>query len=191
LGRAREVSPTALFRDQVTPSMKRPRAFYLAAVALAVLALAGLAVGLAYDRKIALIFVGAAAAAYLLLRAVAAGVMALARRAPRQGSAMARLAVGNIHRPGALTPSVVLSLGLGLTLLVALVLIDGNFRRELFGSIPTKAPSFFFLDIQSGEGDALAAFVAEKAPKATLEMQPMLRGRVTAIKGVPADKATI
>ena len=85
----------------------------------------------------------------------------------------------------------VLSLGLGLTLLVALVLIDGNFRRELFGTIPATAPSFFMLDIQGEEGDALQAFVAENAPEAVLEMQPMLRGRITALNGVPAEEAEI
>ncbi|TIP52038.1 MAG: hypothetical protein E5X68_38820, partial [Mesorhizobium sp.] len=65
-----------------------------------------------------------------------------------------RLALGNIHRPGALTPSVVLSLGLGLTLLVTLALIDGNLRQQISGSLPERAPNFFFVDIQSGDVDA-------------------------------------
>jgi putative ABC transport system permease protein len=64
-----------------------------------------------------------------------------------------RLAIGNIHRPGALTPSVVLSLGLGLALLVTLALIDTNLRRELSGNLPERAPNFFFVDIQSSEID--------------------------------------
>jgi putative ABC transport system permease protein len=191
LGRAREVSATALFRDQVAPSRKRPPAAYLAAVALTLALLAALAIGLAYEPRIAAIFVGATAGAFLLLRVVALGVTALARRAPRVRSTVFRLAVGNIHRPGALTPAVVLSLGLGLTLLVALVLIDGNFRRELFGTIPKTAPSFFMLDIQGEEAAGLAAFVAATAPEATLDMQPMLRGRITALNGVPAEEAEI
>ena len=44
--------------------------------------------------------------------------MALAARLPHARRMELRLAVANIHRPGALTPSVVLSLGLGLALLV-------------------------------------------------------------------------
>ncbi len=191
LGRTRQVSPSALFRDSVAPVQKRPPAIYLVAVAVALLVLAGLAIGLAFDRRIAAVFVVGSAAAFVLLRFVALGVMALARRAPRVRSTAARLAVGNIHRPGTLTPTVVLSLGLGLTLLVSLVLIDGNFRRELFGSIPKTAPSFFFLDIQGPEADGLKAFAAEKAPEAKLEMQPMLRGRITQLNGVPAEKADI
>jgi len=191
LGRAREVSATALFRDQVAPSHKRPPLVYVAAVAIALATLAALAIGLAYEPRIAAVFVGATAGAFLLLRVVAMGVTALARRAPRVRSTVFRLAVGNIHRPGALTPAVVLSLGLGLTLLVALVLIDGNFRRELFGTIPATAPSFFMLDIQGDEAANLQAFVAEAAPEATLDMQPMLRGRITALDGVPAEEAEI
>ncbi len=191
LGRAREVSPTALFRDQVSPSPRRPPPGYIAGVGLMLAGLAGLAVGLAFDRRIAAVFVVGSAGAFLLLRLVGLGVMALARRAPRGRSIALRLALGNIHRPGALTPAIVLSLGLGLTLLVALVLIDGNFRRELFGAIPATAPSFFLLDIQANEAAGLRAFVAETAPSATLEMQPMLRGRIADLNGVPAEKAEI
>lgn len=191
LGRSRQVSPTALFRDQVAPAFQRPPAVYLLAVAITLIVLSGLAIGLAFDRRIAAVFVGGAAGAFVLLRVVAWGLMALARRAPRGRSTVVRLAVGSIHRPGALTPAIVLSLGLGLTLLVALVLIDGNFRRELFGTIPQTAPSFFLLDIQGDEAPGLEAFVAEQAPGAVLEMQPMLRGRITHLNGVPSDEAEI
>ncbi|MCB1487720.1 MAG: FtsX-like permease family protein, partial [Bauldia sp.] len=191
LGRTRQISATALFRDSVAPTQKRPPVGYLVAVAAALAVLAGLAIGLAFDPRIAAAFVVGAAGAFVLLRVVALGVMALARRVPRVRSTVVRLAVGNIHRPGALTQTVVLSLGLGLTLLVSLVLIDGNFRRELFGSIPKTAPSFFFLDIQGAEADDLKAFVADKAPGGVLEMQPMLRGRITRLNGVPADEAEI
>ena len=71
-------------------------------------------------------FVGAAAGSFVLLRLVALGIMALARRLPRPRRTAPRLALANIHRPGALTPSLVLSLGLGITLLVTLAVIDSN-----------------------------------------------------------------
>ena len=89
LGRAREISPTALFRDQVAPAAARPRPGYLVAVACGIIALAALAIGFAFDRRIAVTFVIAAAGAFLLLRVVAAGIVALARRAaqPELGGA--------------------------------------------------------------------------------------------------------
>jgi putative ABC transport system permease protein len=188
LGRAREVSPTALFRDQVVPARAWPRPAFLIAAAAAILLLAALAIGLAFDRRIAVVFVIAAAAAFLLLRLVALFIMALARRAPSVRSTELRLALANVHRPGALTPSVVLSLGLGLALVVTLVLIDGNFRRELLGSIPKNAPSFFFLDVRQADRPAFEAFVRKEAPNATLDFVPMLRGRIVSLKGVAADK---
>jgi putative ABC transport system permease protein len=97
-----------------------------------------------------------------------------------------RLAVRNIYRPGALTPSVVLSLGLGLTLLVTLALIDTNLRSQLSGAVADKAPDFFFVDIQNAERDAFLQRVGGVAPGGDLQTVPMLRGRFVAIKGVPA-----
>ncbi|TIM18192.1 MAG: ABC transporter permease, partial [Mesorhizobium sp.] len=145
------------------------------------LLLAALAILFSGDRRIASIFVGATILAFLVLRVVGALVQWAAKKSPRVGSTVLRLAIGNIHRPGALTPSVVLSLGLGLTLLVTLALIDGNLRRQISGSLPERAPNFFFVDIQSSDVDAFSALVGKEAPQGTLVKVPMLRGRVMAL----------
>src|SRR5262249_25943516 len=89
-----------------------------------------------------------------------------------------------------LTPSVVLSLGLGLCLLVALALIDGNVTRQLTASLPERAPSFFFLDIRDKDGLAFDAFVRDKVPAGRFERVPMLRGRIVSMKGVPVEQIT-
>ena len=128
-------------------------------------ALAILAVKLAYDQRIAAIFVAAAAVVFVLLRLVAVLLMAIARRLPRPRSPVVRLAIANIHRPGALTPSVVLSLGLGLALLVTVVEIDGNLRRQFMAALPDKAPSFYFVDIAAAEAEKFDAFIRERAPR--------------------------
>ena len=126
-----------------------------------------------------------------MLRGVGVGVQWIARRAPRVRSTALRLAIGNIHRPGALTPSVVLSLGLGLTLLVTLALIDGDLRRQISGSLTARAPNFFFVDIQAGEVDAFDGIIRQAAPTGNLAKVPMLRGRVMAINGVEAQKLKV
>jgi putative ABC transport system permease protein len=187
LGRAHDVPAASLFRDEVAPDRRGPRKRYVAATVVAVSALAALAVLLAYDRRIATIFVGAAALVFVGLRLVAALVMAAARRAPRPRSTMLRLAISNIHRPGALTPTVVLSLGLGLAVLVTVTLIEGNLRRQLTAALPERAPSFYFVDIQSGEAERFDAFVRARAPAAALERVPMLRGRIVAGGGVRSE----
>jgi putative ABC transport system permease protein len=184
LGRARDIPATALFREHGLEGRGLPRAIYVIAAAAIAVGLALLAIGFSSDRRIAIIFVGAAIFAFLVLRAVGWLVQFLARRAPRVSSTALRLAVGNIHRPGALTPSVVLSLGLGLTLLVTLALIDGNLRRQISGNLPDQAPNFFFVDIQANEVEDFAALVEAEAPDGKLIRVPMLRGRIMEINGV-------
>ncbi|MBO6756801.1 MAG: ABC transporter permease [Roseibium sp.] len=186
LGRAHDVPPTALFRDLVSGQSRLPRKRYLFATGAMVFILAAIAILLSYDQRIAGIYIGASAGAFVLLTLVARGIMALARRTPRVRSTELRLAIANIHRPGALTPSVVLSLGLGLSLLVALALIDGNLRRELTATVADEAPSFFFVDIQSHERDAFYDLLQNETAGATIQTVPMLRGRIVSLRGIAA-----
>jgi putative ABC transport system permease protein len=184
LGRARDVPATALFRELGLEGRGMPRAVYVLSAATIAVLLAFLAVWFSDDRRIATIFVGATIFAFLVLRIVGNLVQTLARRSPRVSSTALRLALGNVHRPGALTPSVVLSLGLGLTLLVTLALIDGNLRRQISGNLPEQAPNFFFVDIQASEVENFAALVETEAPEGKLIRVPMLRGRVMEINDV-------
>jgi putative ABC transport system permease protein len=187
LGRAHDVPVSALFRSSVDVDRRIPRRRYLVALAAAMLALVAVAVVFSYDRWLALIFVVAAAAVFVLLRLVATGVMRLARALPHPRRAAVRLALANMHRPGALTPSLVLSLGLGITLIVTLALIDSNLRNQLTRSLPEAAPSFFFLDIPAADADRFQGFIAEKATGAEIEQVPMMRGRLLTLKGTPAE----
>ncbi|MET0744112.1 MAG: ABC transporter permease [Microvirga sp.] len=185
LGRAHDVPVSGLFRDQIDPERRWPRRRYLVILAVSVAVLVGLAVAAAYDRRIALMFIAAAALSFVLLRLVALAIMALARRMPRPRRTAPRLALANIFRPGALTPSLTLSLGLGITLLVTLALIDTNLSRQLRQSLPERAPSFFFLDIPNAQADTFERFLTEQAPGAHIERVPMMRGRLVALRGVP------
>jgi len=186
LGRAHDVPVSALFRDEVAGEQHWPRRPYVVATVLVGCALATLAVEFAYDKRIAAIFVAVAVAVFVLLRLVAALLMIVARRLPRPRSPVLRLALANIHRPGAITPSVVLSLGLGLALLVTVIAIDGNLRRQFLAALPEKAPAFYFVDIPVADAEKFDAFIRARAPRATLDRVPMLRGRIVAAHGVPA-----
>ncbi|QRG08236.1 FtsX-like permease family protein [Xanthobacter dioxanivorans] len=188
LARAQETRVSDLFREAIAVSGARLRPAALVLAGGFGLVLAGLALATSDDKRAAAIFIVAAAAVFVLLRGVGLGLMALARRAPRPRDAMARLALGNLYRPGALTASVVLSLGLGLSLMVGIALIDASLSRELTGPMRETAPSFFFVDVPSAEEDAFRAFLAEAAPGAVVKSVPMLRGRITALNGVPAEE---
>jgi putative ABC transport system permease protein len=174
LGRAHDVPVAALFRDQVAPMRLAPRRRYVVTVAIIAAAFVALAVAFAFDRRIAIIFIVAAVTVFGFLRLIASLVMAIASRAPRPRTTVLRLAVSNIFRPGALTPTVVMSLGLGLALLVTILEIDA-------------APSFFFIDIPSGDAEKFDAIVRGEAPRIRLERVPMLRGRIISARGVAAE----
>jgi putative ABC transport system permease protein len=191
LGRSRLIRATELFRSQSYDGWRLvPWRYYVAAMA-AFLAVALLAVLSSENRFIAFVFVAATAGAFLVLRLVAAGASALARVAPKVNSPALRLAIGNIHRPGALTSSVVLSLGLGLTLLAALALIEGNLRSNLSGAMAEKAPNFFFIDIQGRDLDSFRTVLKQAAPTGAVVEVPMLRGRILAFNGEDVQKREI
>ena len=187
LGRVHDVPVAALFREAVTSEWHRPRWGYLALMAVVIAALVAIAIGLAYDKRVAALFVASSVAVFALLRGIAAGLMALARRLPRSRITMLRLAIANIYRPGALTPSVVMSLGLGLAVLVTITQIDGNLRRQFMAALPDRAPSFYFIDIPAAEAGRFSAFLKSQAPQSTIEDVPMLRGRIVAARGVKAE----
>ena len=84
LGRAHDISVSSLFRDQIAAERTWPRPRYVVATALIVAALAGLAILFAYDRRLAAIFVGAAAVVFAALWLIAMLTMAIARRLPRR-----------------------------------------------------------------------------------------------------------
>ncbi|HEX5212730.1 MAG TPA: FtsX-like permease family protein, partial [Pseudolabrys sp.] len=188
LGRAHDVPVGALFRDTVAPQPNWPRTIYVALAAAVGGALVVLAVALAYDRHVAIVYVAIAAGVFITLRLIAALLVLAARLVPRARSTVLRMAVANIHRPGALTATIVLSLGLGIALLVTVIEIDANLQRQFANELPVKAPSFYFLDIPADQAARFGAFVRKEAPDAKLEEVPMLRGRIVSANGIPAEK---
>jgi putative ABC transport system permease protein len=191
LARAREVPAANLFRQTVAGISGRPRAPYVAATALAALALAGLVVLSTPDRLFGLLFVIGAVLVLLLLRAAALGVGAAARNLPRARNAVVRLAVDGLHRPNAPTAPVLTAIGAGLTVLVAVTLIDANLRAQIVQRLPQSAPAFFFLDIQQDQRSEFDTVVAAVAGVGEVRRVPMLMGRITKIDGVPVEQATV
>jgi putative ABC transport system permease protein len=81
---------------------------------------------------------------------------------------------------------VVLSLGLGLSLLAAVGQIDGNLRTAIDRDLPEVAPAYFFVDIQPDQIDGFRARLDADPAVKDYEAAPMLRGIVTRINGVKA-----
>lgn len=190
LGRAREVGAANLFRQGATGMPGVPRAYGWATLACAVV-LASVTVITADDRLFAAYFVGGSILTLLVLRLAASLVSRTAARFPGTGSNMARIAIGRLRRPGAPTPMVMMSLGAGLTVLVAIALIDSNLRGQIGERLPGAVPSFFFIDIQDDQAAAFDATVAAVPGVSSSRRVTALRGRIVAIGGVPVETAPI
>ncbi len=191
LARAREVSPAAMFRALIAPPARRPPGRVLALLGLSVLGLALLALLGVADRWLGLIFIGVALGAAGLLAGLAALMLRAVRLIGRRGGARMRIALANLHRPGAGAAGVITALGAGLAVLTMVALIERNLAAEVDLRLPERAPSLFLIDLQRDQEGALAALVAETAGAEVLQTAPVIRGRVVRIKGVPVDQTGV
>ncbi|MEY3635061.1 MAG: hypothetical protein RLZZ61_1471 [Pseudomonadota bacterium] len=187
LARARTVPAAGLFRAIVEGNARIDRRS-TAWVISAILAIIALAVVTAREPLFSLAFIGAAFGLLLLLTGIAWLLRFIALRLPRPKAPLPRLALANLHRPGAQTQALVVALGLGLTLFVTLAAIQTSINNEIKNSVPNRAPSFFALDIPR-DGEAQFRQMVKKAdPKAAINMIPALRGTIVEFGGQRVDQ---
>jgi putative ABC transport system permease protein len=191
LARAREIAPAHLFRDIVAPANRRGRIPYLIGAGAAAAVVIALALVLAPSGMFAMWFLIGVAGGLILLRLAAFALQWLLRRVPRPSNAGLRLALSNMTRPGGAAPSIVVALGLGLTLLSAVTLLDHTIAAQVEDSLPGKAPTFFFVDIQPDEADSFDATVKSFRSESDYLRSPMIRGRITALNGVAAKDVKV
>lgn len=191
LARAADVPAAGLFRHVVTPPEGPPRRIYLITTGLFAILFGGLAIFTAGDRWIGIWFVGGAVASMVLFRIAGWLLMRLVRRLAQRRRGSLRFALTNLGRTGAATPSTVLSLGIGLAVLVAIALIEGNLQSLVTEQVPEEAPAFFFIDIQRDQSEGFENLVDTIDGASNVEQVPMLRGRIIAINGTPVRDAQI
>jgi putative ABC transport system permease protein len=191
LGRAREIPPASLLRETVAPDRTRLRVGYLLAAGAAGLGITGLMLALAPSPLYAGGFLLGAIVLLALLRLVAEGLTRILRKLPRPRSPLVRLAVGDLTRPGAATQGVVTALGLGLTLLATVILLDRTMAAEVNEALPSRAPSFFFVDIQPDQTEDFDRTIVAFKSRQDYRRTPMIRGRITSLNGVPSAQAKV
>ncbi|GFE50636.1 drug:proton antiporter [Roseobacter cerasinus] len=188
LARAEEIKPATLFRDALHSARLLPASRYLAATVLALGLLLALAGWFSDTWWLTLWTAGGICGALLLLTAAALLIRHLSRRGAHlaRGMPRARWALAAISGPREGATSVVLSLGLGLSVLAAVGQIDGNLRGAITGTLPDVAPSYFFVDIQKDQMEGFTQRLANDPAVERVQSAPMLRGIITRINGQPA-----
>jgi len=189
LGRGVEVRPALLFRgaDGARPRLPMGK---LAVNMLCGVLLVGTLLLSSSDAMIAGAFIAAAFFSFVIF-AIATKFTQMAARRVHFSAPWARMALANLYRPGAHTLSIMLSTGIGLTVLISLLLVEGNFQKEVKETMPALAPSLFLIDIQPQQKDAFLAMLAADASVSDVSSQPMIRGRIAKINGVEVSNTRI
>ncbi|MBL8894364.1 MAG: FtsX-like permease family protein, partial [Rhizobiales bacterium] len=186
--RTRRVPASALFRHRIAHVTGWPSLPDLAAIIVA-LALIALLVFLSFDdRRVTLSYLAGLAGSFIVLLGLAYAIVRLAAVIPKPKSAILRYAISNLYRPGAAAQSVILALGLGLTLFVTLALTDRTIGAELQAGLPERAPAFFFLDVRNDELPAFLDKVKSEPGVTKIETAPMLRGRIAKLNDTEASE---
>jgi putative ABC transport system permease protein len=195
--RAARTKPAQLFRAAALElgGASRRDLFYVGAAALT---LAALVVASSDNKLMAAGFALAAAVTLAAFRGLAGAIQALAHRLQRRLQAAnraqhrraLRFALATLGRPSAPVASIVLSIGLGLTVLIAVALIQGSILADLGRNLPARAPSFYFIDIQPDQVDGLREMALATPGATDFERVPMLRGRITEMNGTPVEQIT-
>jgi putative ABC transport system permease protein len=188
--RAVRVSPATLFRGYVDEDQ---RAGFVARIVPGLFFVLLIVLVMTFTRNtlLALGFILGTLGCFALFALAARGLCWLAGHAPHLPHAWMRLGLGQIVRPGAPTTSLVFALGLGLTCLVAVALVNANLTRALSRDVADQAPSFFFMDIQQHETARFMEVVGSISGPENMNARPVIRGRIMKIAGKNVEQVSI
>ena len=182
----KRVPPARVLRRNLEPPPLR----YLFVYGLAIASVLALLLWLLRDAKLVL-YLGAGIAATFIVLALAGAALVRSLAPLRGGVGVAwRYGLANIARRGRDSVVQIIAFGLGLMVLLLLALVRDDLLEEWRASLPVDAPNYFMINIRPDESEALRAFFADRGLPPT-ELVPMVRARLTAINGVPADQVTL
>jgi putative ABC transport system permease protein len=188
LARTEDIRPAMLFRDALDGGKALPAWRYV----IATLVLLGLLVGVASlfsgSPFLTLWTAGGLIGALVVLVVAAIAIRWIAKRSTKatRGHPTWRWALASIGGPRDAAAPVVLSLGLGLSVLAAVGQIDGNLRTAIARDLPDVAPAYFFVDIQPNQIQNYIDILENDPAVDRIDTAPMLRGVLSEINGRPA-----
>lgn len=195
----RDYKPAMIFRREVesgidaeeTPQMPWWRRLGLQdrvklLTGLAILAgLVGLSVWQAGSWKVGALYIGGLTGAVLVLLAASRLLILVLSRLPRPRSLSVRYALGNVVRPGAQTAGITVAVGISVTIIVTVSLVEHALLRQVGEQRPSDAPTFFFIDIQPDQKSLFEEVVRRHAGGRSPEITPLVRSRLRAVNGEP------
>ena len=182
----RNIKPKLLLRDENNVSLRKldPAKWIFGALSLA--GLLGLAVWQAGSFIVGAFFLAGLGLTSLVLYASAIVLTKLLRNVKNIGNFPIRQAVNSLYRPGNQTRIILLAVGLGAFVVLAVQSLQTNLVREFDFSRNQRLPSLFFIDIQKSQIDDLVKIIGERIGEKA-EATPTVRARIAFVNGQPFD----
>ena len=147
------------------------------------LGLAGLSTWQAGSLTIGGLFIAGLFVAVVAL-VLSAQVLLLGIRAlPAPRALFLRQALGNIQRPGGQTLGVMVSIGVGVMVILAIALLERALVRQVSDNRPADSPTFFFIDIQPDQAPAFMDLMHRRTGDIATELTPLVRARLLSVNG--------
>lgn len=97
----------------------------------------------------------------------------------------------SLTRPDTFAKSIVISFSIGLSLLITLNIIQESLNYKIVSTIDKKAPNYFLIDIQPNQVKSVKEVSANFIGVDNLNIQPMLRGRITSINDITVNNLNV
>lgn len=183
----RRVSPLLALRASFDEESRAKDPLVLLVVFLIALLVVGFATVTLGSWRQGLLFAAAVLAVFLLLALLARlGAFFMHQAAPRFMTFSWRQGLSNLHRPSNQTAAVMLAIGLGSFLLVALRGAQDTLLRQIDRRVGASEPNLVLFDVQQGQlkaiGDLLASFDIRRHTEV-----PIVTMRLAAVKGRPVE----
>ncbi len=135
--------------------------------------------------QLGLLFMGGLALSVLLLLVTTRSLLSVLPAIPLRRSIRLRYALGNLTRPGSHATGMIIALGIGVTVILTVALLERSLVAQMRDSRPSDAPTFFFIDIQPDQAEGFAALLREHLGAMPPALTPLVRSRLAALNGQP------
>ena len=135
------------------------------------------------------LYLSAGLAAFVVVLTLAGLLLvALAGRLRGRVGVAWRFGVANLSRRRAESVVQLVAFGTGIMVLLLLAILRSDINGDWRRSLPANLPNYFFINIPPHSREEFSRFLEAQGARTT-RMLPMIRGRLTAINGHPAEDA--
>lgn len=135
--------------------------------------------------------IGGVGSALVLLVMSGKGLLYIVKKIGVPRTLIFRYGLRNLYRPGRQVMAILISLGIGVTILLTLAQIEKRLMAQLKQNIPEDAPGLFLIDIQPDQKAPLEAILASHRLNKPPGVTPLIRSRLHAIDGKKISELAI